>query len=224
MRALVEARQAAEAEERDRLLYVAMTRAESWLIVGAAGNVGADPTESWHNMVRRRDGAAGAVATAFAGGEGLRLESGDWTAAPVAPAERERARVPRPDWLEVPVPAPARVSPRIAPSDLPGAKVLPGETLVDGETARRRGTAIHALLEHLPGLPAAEWDARAPAILDGLAGEAERPGVLAEARRRAGGAGLRLPLRRRHAGRGALRPARRRGAAGDLRHDRPGGR
>ncbi len=37
-------------EERRRLLYVAMTRAESWLIVAAAGDTG-EGLDSWHAMV-----------------------------------------------------------------------------------------------------------------------------------------------------------------------------
>ena len=40
-------------------------------------------------------------------------------------------------------------------SDLGGAKALPGEGL-DEETAKARGTALHLLLEHFPGRPAAE--------------------------------------------------------------------
>ena len=37
-------------QERRRLLYVAMTRAESWLIVAAAGDCGSG-LESWHSMI-----------------------------------------------------------------------------------------------------------------------------------------------------------------------------
>ncbi|EPX84418.1 DNA helicase/exodeoxyribonuclease V, subunit A [Rubellimicrobium thermophilum DSM 16684] len=51
---------AAEAHERQRLLYVALTRAESWLVVCAAGDCG-NGAESWHGLVReglRRAGAA----------------------------------------------------------------------------------------------------------------------------------------------------------------------
>ena len=183
MRDLVEAKRAAAAAERDRLLYVAMTRAESWLIVGAAGKVGTDPTDSWHNLIRQGMETCGAVAHDFPFGEGLRLESGDWTPAPVAEVAGERDGPPAPAWLETPVPKPLRAATRLAPSDLPGDKVLPGEALLDGETARRRGTAIHALLEHLPRLPEAEWEARTPAILHGLTLPGERPGLLAEARR-----------------------------------------
>ena len=182
-RALVEATKAADAAERDRLLYVAMTRAESWLIVGAAGDVGGAPEASWYGRVRAGMAARGAAPHAFPWGEGLRLEQGDWSPAGArAPA---RAAVgPAPGWLETPVAPPPQVPPRIVPSALPGAKALPGEGAMDAATATRRGTALHALLEHLPRLPRAAWDARAPAILArhaALAGDDPYP-VLAEAR------------------------------------------
>ncbi|MBS8271874.1 double-strand break repair helicase AddA, partial [Halomonas litopenaei] len=41
---------AKQTRERLRLLYVAMTRAEKWLIVGAAGDVG-EGDASWYNIV-----------------------------------------------------------------------------------------------------------------------------------------------------------------------------
>ena len=47
-------------EERLRLLYVAMTRAEKWLIVAAAGDTG-DDDDSWFTMVARGMDHAGAV-------------------------------------------------------------------------------------------------------------------------------------------------------------------
>jgi ATP-dependent helicase/nuclease subunit A len=43
-----------ERAERNRLLYVALTRAESWLIVAAAGNLSDDPekrAETWYGAV-----------------------------------------------------------------------------------------------------------------------------------------------------------------------------
>jgi ATP-dependent helicase/nuclease subunit A len=43
-----------ERAERNRLLYVALTRAESWLIVAAAGNLSDDPekrVETWYGAV-----------------------------------------------------------------------------------------------------------------------------------------------------------------------------
>ena len=82
-------------DERMRLLYVAMTRAESWLIVAAAGEVG---PESWHALVAagmERAGAAGLRLSAAEASFGpvRRLSFGDWPED--CPAARRRAP-PRP--------------------------------------------------------------------------------------------------------------------------------
>ncbi|SDY27631.1 DNA helicase/exodeoxyribonuclease V, subunit A [Jannaschia faecimaris] len=179
----VEQAQAAVAAERDRLLYVAMTRAESWLIVGAAGDVGVDENDSWYKKIQAAMVARGAGPVTFEGGQGLRLETGDWTPLDKGAPPRKTGTTEAPDWLGKRVPPPAKVATRIAPSGLAGAKALPGETGLDTEAALRRGTAIHVLLEHLPRLPRADWTARADAILAAnadLAGDDPAP-LLAEA-------------------------------------------
>ncbi|MEM7488310.1 MAG: double-strand break repair helicase AddA [Pseudomonadota bacterium] len=173
--------QMADAAEADRLLYVAMTRAESWLILGAAGDVGEDRHDSWYRKVEAAMVERGAVSH----DDGLRLQSGDW--APLA----ARAATPVPDapaplWLEAPVAPPAAAAKPIAPSDLPGPKALPGEAAdaLSSAAALRRGTAIHALLEHLPDLAAAQRRAAAPAVLARHAAlwpEDDAEGIVAEA-------------------------------------------
>ncbi|WP_179380878.1 double-strand break repair helicase AddA [Jannaschia marina] len=161
----IEAAQAAETAERDRLLYVAMTRAESLLIVGAAGDVGEAPEDSWYTRIRAAMEARGALPQTFEAGEGLRLEAGDWTPVAGKADDSTTETRARPEWVTRPVSAPAKVANRIAPSALPGAKALAGE--VGGETgaALAWGTAVHALLEYLPLLPRADWAARAEAIV-----------------------------------------------------------
>jgi ATP-dependent helicase/nuclease subunit A len=56
--------------------------------------------------------------------------------------------------------APAATPPRppqpVSPSDLGGAKALPGEG-EETEAAKARGTALHRLLELLPGKPRETW-------------------------------------------------------------------
>ena len=63
-------------------------------------------------------------------------------------------------------PAPNYVPPRatLRPSDLGGAKALPGEAGLDEAAAMARGTALHRLLEHLPALPQSEWEDRAEVL------------------------------------------------------------
>ncbi len=152
----------AQAAERDRLLYVALTRAESWLIVAAAGDVGAAPKDSWWRQVEAGMQACGAVPVS----DGLRLEVGDWAAMKGASQKGTGpAFLPLPDWIAMKAEAPGVTDRPVAPSDLPGAKILPGEGDGDGETARRRGIAIHRLLEHLPTLLPGERTAAARALL-----------------------------------------------------------
>ena len=45
----------------------------------------------------------------------------------------------------------------LSPSDLGGAKALPGDLGEDLETALTLGSAVHLLLEHLPSVPQAHW-------------------------------------------------------------------
>lgn len=153
-------RLAAQERERRRLLYVAMTRAESWLIVCAAGETGTGP-DSWHSMVRDGMEAAGAIPTP----DGLRYALGDWDALPLATTLAPPKPQPTPVTY-APVP-PTPAAPRaLSPSDLGGAKVLPGETLPDEqELSLARGRVIHRLLELLPAIAPADRAAHASALL-----------------------------------------------------------
>ncbi|NKX45286.1 double-strand break repair helicase AddA [Roseicyclus persicicus] len=189
--AALEARATAGAEERNRLLYVAMTRAESWLIVAAAGKVAnkaGDPADSWYAAIRdgmEALGAAPHLIPEIPGG-GLRLQAGDWTCLPPAAAATDRLP-PLPGWALTPAPPSRREDKARTPSDLGGAKVIPGATEgLDEQAALRRGRLVHLLLEHLPRVPAPGWPAAAPGILSlepGAVAEAERAGLLAEATR-----------------------------------------
>ncbi len=169
--ALLALRHEAEARERAerlRLLYVAMTRAEQWLIVGAAGAT-EDLEGCWHallaqamaeeNAARLEDGT-------------LRLEGGRWPEAMALasdgiPAAGQAAEEPGPgtlpEWAVLPAPLPPRPVRPLLPSDLEGAKALaqPGEADADPgrELAMDRGTAIHRLLEVLPAAPRSDWPA-----------------------------------------------------------------
>ncbi|AVO38772.1 double-strand break repair helicase AddA [Pukyongiella litopenaei] len=172
--------QARQEQERLRLLYVAMTRAEKWLIVAAAGDFKED-AECWFTMIRDAMTQAGAEAVPFEGGDGLRLAEGDWSGLPVT---AETADVPPepvlPECLTRPAPAPVMAVPTLTPSDLGGEKALPGGDGLDEDAAMRRGTALHMLLEHLPGLPAGDRARRAAVLLPDWP-DPERAALLAEA-------------------------------------------
>jgi ATP-dependent helicase/nuclease subunit A len=173
--AALAARRDKAAAESLRLLYVAMTRAQSWLIVAGAGET--KDRACWHNIVRAGMEAAGAVA--LPGGT-LRHSHGDWPDPLLLPPLPLAGRGTIPDWAQRPVPDPDRPLPPLSPSDLGGAKVLPAEADPALEAqAKQRGTDLHLLLEHLPDHPRADWPkvagglvAAEPAYLDHILSEA----------------------------------------------------
>jgi len=185
-----------EEEERLRLLYVAMTRAEDWLIVCAAG----DPDRAergWHGLVRR---AVADIAQpldtplmALGVGPGLRVDDPAATGAtameqaPGASAAVEPV-VSIPNWLVAPLPVEPKTPRPISPSDLGGAHALPGEaaetaTAEARAKALRRGDLIHRALELAADAPAQERPALVARILaDGTSevDEVERGAMAAE--------------------------------------------
>lgn len=176
---------AAEEAESDRLLYVAMTRAEKWLIVTAAGDVGKDGT-SWYEKITAGMQRCGGVGHVYPSGAGTRFETGDWGGkAGESPATASTDDITLPAFFTTDAPVPASASIMVAPSDLGGAKALGGDAGLDEETAKKRGRQIHTLLEHLAPLPAETWPDMASRILSqgaDRAEQAEHPDLLAEAR------------------------------------------
>ncbi len=176
------------AEERMRLLYVAMTRAESWLIVAGAGDMGKEEGPGWHRVVAEAMEAAGSVSIETPTGTGRRHASGDWEAGPLEatpPAEPPAPALP--PWTAAKAPAPEQAPEPLSPSDLGGAKALPGEAgLFDEAAAMRRGRRLHLLFEHLPGAPEAERPALARRLLamgEDAADATEADALFAEAAR-----------------------------------------
>ncbi len=180
-------------QERMRLLYVAMTRAESWLIVCAAGDTGSGE-DSWYALIDTALDKAGAALRPADGGAwdfgaGKRFELGHWPAPAPGDAEptgHAAETPPEPDaWMTEPAPMPAEAPPPLSPSALGGAKALAGEAGLDEEAAKRRGTCIHLLLEHLPSWPRDRWPEIAATLLEAEAGAApaESETFLAEAAR-----------------------------------------
>jgi ATP-dependent helicase/nuclease subunit A len=167
-----EAREAREAAERLRLLYVAMTRARCWLVVAGAGKT--TQADCWHNLIRAGVEAAGA--DRLEAGV-LRYRMGAWP----LPVRKEK---PSPDafalpaWVTQPAPEAPLTAQVLSPSDLGGAKALPGEPLFPEAEAKARGTALHLLLERLPMIVPARWNDLAaslvpdPSILPDVLGEA----------------------------------------------------
>ncbi|MBY5933420.1 double-strand break repair helicase AddA [Tateyamaria omphalii] len=136
----------AQREESLRLLYVALTRAEKWLIVGAAGELSKDGSD-WHQRVQAGMESIGATAIDTPTGPGLRLEHGEWSL--TTQQDDDALHVPKPVMpahFNNTAPRSESETETLSPSDLGGAKALPGDGL-DEETAKLFGTVVHALLE-----------------------------------------------------------------------------
>jgi ATP-dependent helicase/nuclease subunit A len=143
-------------EENLRLLYVAMTRAKNWLIVAAAGEC--KTPNSWYRLIEGGMTSAGAVAQAD---QTLRYSNGVWPDGALGVTQNVTRSICVLDgWANTYLGTVPRPPQPLSPSNLGGAKVLGGQTS-DEETlqAKRRGTAIHALLETLPEYPPMQWPA-----------------------------------------------------------------
>ena len=69
-----------------------------------------------------------------------------------------------PEWALRHAPRAAEPLRPLSPSDLGGAKALPGEGLPEDQ-AKRRGRLLHRLLEHLPMWPKDDWAAMGADLL-----------------------------------------------------------
>ena len=156
-------RYAEQAEnEHLRLLYVALTRAESWLIIAGAGKA---KENSWHGLVEAGLSACSPkeVKVPELGGcdwpfdQFQRHSFGEWPE-PVAAGEKSAAvsdSLPR--WIHERAPKPEQPPALRSPSGLGGNKSLSTRKTTSSkeesespDDAADRGTMIHLLLEHLP--------------------------------------------------------------------------
>jgi ATP-dependent helicase/nuclease subunit A len=169
-------RKANQTAESARLLYVALTRPRTWLIVAGAGDAKTETSAKppapkpvdelcWYRQVERAMRALGAEK---AEDGTLRLLSGDWPAPLGAPevAVAAPGHEAGEGLLLRAVEPEARPAQARSPSDLGGAKALAGESLsASEEAAKARGTAVHLLLEQLPWIARADWQAAATALI-----------------------------------------------------------
>ena len=165
--------------ERLRLLYVALTRAEKWLIVTAAGDLDKQGN-SWYQMVEAAMKQANAEPLEVGGKKILRLGHADWNQLDWQKDVTETTlSSPLPDLFaaQPPTEKPSVLS--LSPSDLGGAKALPGDAGLDEEAAMLRGSYIHLLLEHLPNVPRRDWAETTNLLLADVA-NSERTSLLNE--------------------------------------------
>ena len=139
----------AQRNEQLRLLYVALSRAEKWLIIAAAGDLGKSEP-SWYHTVQGAMEHANAVAASMpAVGPILRVEHGDWDAPTLEQKQPVALNSPmlEPFYTQKttnPIDPPKTLS----PSDLGGAKALAGDLGMDEDTALSYGSLVHWHLEH----------------------------------------------------------------------------
>jgi ATP-dependent helicase/nuclease subunit A len=176
----------AEAEERNRLLYVALTRARDRLYVAGFEGAQAPPADCWYNLIK--EGLRGQLEEAK-NADGRTV----WRLASVqqapAAARSDRAAgttraIALPAWATRPAPPeplltqpliPSRLAPleHAAAASEPGAPrrrrpvepAIPSPRQLTDDNRFLRGNLTHVLLEHLPHVPQHAWSAAAEAFL-----------------------------------------------------------
>lgn len=141
-----------QTQESLRLLYVAMTRAEKWLIVAAAGGLPRDGS-SWYQMTEAALGHLNAVPFVDGPASGIRHEEAGWDSLPIVNISKKPSQTQNLETVFSTNP-PEPVLPRnvVSPSDLGGAKALAGDAGMDEDAAKAYGSLVHLLLEHLAPL------------------------------------------------------------------------
>lgn len=169
---------AAAQAERNRLLYVALTRASDWLVVCGWEPRRKQSETSWYALCEAGFVQLGAVNHPFDGGwEGERLvieaepESAPHAAKEIAsasPAPMPASFGQAPDWHVRPAPHEAPLTRPLAPSRPENASygaappaLSPLQLVAGQESGRRRaldrGTLVHRLLQWLPDRDVTEW-------------------------------------------------------------------
>ena len=159
-----EDREEFQRRERNRLLYVAITRTAQWLLICGAGDSGSERSQGWYSCLETAMNGLGArpVSSPVGNAEGLRLGCDAWPTPPrpiatMEPSSTDGATVPSwlreiaaPDWPDPPAEN---------PSKLGGEKVIstPASSDASPGSGIEFGQIVHTLLEHLPKHPSEEW-------------------------------------------------------------------
>ncbi len=157
-----------------RKLYVAMTRAEDELYITGCLTKRGKVDGSWYEAVEQglrplsdveKDAQGNETAIVYpAGRASATVAAGEET--PPAPATAPPELPPLPPYRPIPIVRPSSAF-EAKPRD-DHALTAAAEAVADAETARKEGIAIHALLQHLTKVPAAERSAVAMKALEVL--------------------------------------------------------
>ena len=166
-------------EEYNRLLYVALTRAQDRLLICGAEPGRGLPPHCWYSLVAQGFAGLPAEAEPFLPWDGTVLRYAVGRTMPAKPgASTGPTQLPfwagaAPHWIATAPPAEPDLPVPLAPSRPDNAALGPvpasASPLSERDTAGRRflrGKLIHLLLQHLPALPSADWDAAARVWLD----------------------------------------------------------
>ncbi|MDG1471289.1 MAG: double-strand break repair helicase AddA [Ascidiaceihabitans sp.] len=150
MKTAIEDKKESQLNERMRLLYVALTRAEKWLIVAGAGDMGKTSEDSWYNTIQAAMVHSNATDTPFpVVGQVKRLTHADWDAPTLVSAKSVQKQTAdlNPLFTRA-APPPVAKQQTLSPSKMEGTKALPGPAALDEDTAKAYGTLVHWHLEH----------------------------------------------------------------------------
>lgn len=199
--------QAAETEERNRLLYVALTRPRDRLYVAGFRGPKDPARDCWYNLVKAGLDGVAAEETDKDGRPLLVLRSPQSTALSEKKGKAAATADPGPipAWASRPAPAEPLLTMPLSPSRLaplemeatgtgkreakapstrrPREPVILAPAVLADEARFLRGTLTHALLEHLPSLPRGQQVATAKAFLKAQApklSDAARDGIVDE--------------------------------------------
>lgn len=158
-------------QEQMRLLYVALTRAEQWLVVAGAGNAGKDVSSSWYNLVENAMQKGVKLKTEHTDVPGVGICSTilhNWSEAKLnTDLSSASSKASLPSWATRLAPAMTKAPAPFAPSSLDGTKVVSGGDVGEQNTAMRKGRQVHVLLENLATIPPAQRQNRAQQLLVG---------------------------------------------------------
>jgi ATP-dependent helicase/nuclease subunit A len=176
----------AETEERNRLLYVALTRARDRLYVAGFESAQPPPAGCWYNLIK--EGLADRLEEVTdADGRTIWQMRSSQTVPPTAGkarAEATGAASSLPVWATTAAPPEPLITQPLIPSRLAPLEAAAGHESVGAPRKHRhvepavlspsqmaddsrfvRGNLTHALLEHLPAVPQHGWTAAADAFL-----------------------------------------------------------
>ena len=169
---------AAEQHERNRLLYVALTRPRDRIYITGYESSRAPSPDSWYAQITDALAPLAEKAACADGRDGLRIATGQ-TAKPKTDAngpESEIGSLAAPPWASARAKSETRLSMPLAPSRLapletddtgepvsvrgtgPSEPAILGPSRTEDQTRFLRGTLTHAILEHLPSLPSSQWE------------------------------------------------------------------